>query len=80
MEMEKKNPIDEVNSQWDTADERISELEDRSEEIIQNAKQRNKDVEDMEETWNYLEDKMRSPNKFPVGENRGNGEQVIFEK
>lgn len=74
----KRTQLDEANGKQDTADERISKVEDRSEGIIWNAKQRNKDAEDMKETWNYLEAKMRSSNKFPVGENRGNGEQVAF--
>lgn len=39
-----------------------------------------KNVENIKVTQNHLGDKMRSSKKFPVGENRGNGEEVVLER
>lgn len=76
----KEHSIDGLKSKSETVDEKISELEDRSKKIIQNAKWRNKEMGNMKEASNCMEDKMRSSNKYPVGENKGNEEAEVLER
>lgn len=45
--LEKKNPIGLFKSRLDTAEVRISELEDSTEKIMQNVVQRSKEAENM---------------------------------
>lgn len=80
LKWKKEHSVDGLNSTPGTFDEKISEIEDRAEEIIQNTKQRNKEMENTKETLIYKGGKMRSSNKLPVGEKTENGKEAVFER
>ena len=75
-----KRTLNRLNSKPDAVERRISELEATYEEIIQDAEQRNKEMESMKEMLYYMEDRMTISNECPVRENRVNGEEAVFDR